>query len=154
MTTEKKFIIFTDLKEFTYKNALLTDKQIEEILSNFDTIVKASAQKHDIKLVKSIGDAYFAVSDDAKNAFIFSEEILKQSQEYDAKQKIDIKKISLRITLSYGSITQNKSLDLEDYFGEAINLGARIMDMTPGGQIFCTSQVTDALKDTAEVKYL
>lgn len=154
MTTEKKFIIFTDLKDFTYKNALLTDKQIEEILSNFDTIVKASAQKHDIKLVKSIGDAYFAVSDDAKKAFIFSEEILKESQEYDAKQKIDIKKISLRITLTYGSITQNKSLDLEDYFGEAINLGARIMDMTPGGQIFCTSQVTDALKDAAEVKYL
>lgn len=154
MTTEKKYIIFTDLKDFTYKNALLTDKQIEKILSTFDSLVKSAAETYDIKLIKSIGDAYFAVSETALGAHKFASHILTESQNYDATQKIDIKKISLRVTITYGSITQNRAMDLEDYFGEAINLGARIMDMTPGGQIFCTQEVQTELKDADSIKYI
>lgn len=67
---------------------------------------------------------------------------------YDDVQKLDVKKISLRVTITYGNITRNPALDLEDYFGEAINLGARIMDMTPVGKIFCSESVIEqASKD-------
>jgi len=142
---QQKYIIFTDLKDFTYKNALLTDSQVETILHTFDTIVRKSADRHQVKLVKSIGDAYFSVSETAQNAYKFAQDILDTSFEYDAKQHIDLKKISLRVTITYGSITQNKALDLEDYFGEAINLGARVMDMTPAGYIFCTQEIEKEL---------
>lgn len=154
MTTEKKYIIFTDLKDFTYKNALLTDKQIEEILSHFDRLVQSASKAYDVKLIKSIGDAYFAVSQNAENAYKFAQDILSESKKYDEKQKIDIKKISLRVTITYGSVTQNTALDLEDYFGEAINLWARIMDMTPGGQIFCTQEVEHELTKVCDIKYI
>jgi hypothetical protein len=29
---EKKYVIFTDIKEFTYKNWLLTNRQVEKML--------------------------------------------------------------------------------------------------------------------------
>jgi hypothetical protein len=51
---EKKYIILSDIKEFTYKNALLTNLQIEQMLQSFDDIVMLSAQKYDISIVKSI----------------------------------------------------------------------------------------------------
>ncbi|MCH8518274.1 hypothetical protein LAT59_00715 [Candidatus Gracilibacteria bacterium] len=142
--SEEKYIIFTDLKDFTYKNSLLTSSQIQEILTKFDSFVKEASRKYQVKLLKSIGDAYFVISDSAEAAYGFSTHLLELSKEYDDTQKLDIKKISLRLTLTYGAITKNTSLDLEDYFGEPINLGARIMDITPAGHIFCTEEVMHA----------
>jgi class 3 adenylate cyclase len=77
--SEKKYIIFTDLKDFTYKNSLLTDTQISEILSTFQHIVEESAKQRKIKIVKSIGDAYFSVSEDPEDAYNFAKDILEQS---------------------------------------------------------------------------
>jgi len=152
--SEKKYIIFTDLKEFTYKNTLLTDSQISTILEKFHEIVKTWADTYGVKIIKSIWDAYFAISDNAEPAYRFSNEILSLSQKYDEKQNIALKKISLRITITYWNITQNTALDLEDYFGEAINLWARIMDMTPEGKIFCTEQVKENLSSKKKAQYI
>ena len=60
---EKKFIIFTDLKDFTYKNSLLTSRQIQDLLTQFDTYVKQTSEKYNIKILKSIGDAYLLICD-------------------------------------------------------------------------------------------
>jgi class 3 adenylate cyclase len=46
------------------------------------------------------------------------------------------------------------ALNLEDYFGEAINLGSRIMDITPSGQIFCTQEVQKILHTKVHSQYL
>lgn len=151
---KQNYIIFTDLKDFTYKNSLLTDKQITEILEDFHQIVSQAAEKYNVKIIKSIGDAYFSISENVSDAYGFSQAIIEQSQVNDTKQKIDLKKISLRVTITYGSITQNHSLDLEDYFGEAINLGARIMDITPAGNIFCTRDVQEKLWTNTYIKYI
>lgn len=151
---QEKYIIFTDLKDFTYKNTLLTDTQVAEILRVFDNIIREAAKKYEVSVIKSIGDAYFAVSETAEAAYLFSKYILEKAQENDAQHKINIKKISLRVTLSYGNISRNTALELEDYFGEAINLGARIMDMTPEGKIFCTEAVKQELSKEVFSEYL
>ena len=143
--SQKKFIIFTDLKDFTYKNSLLTAYQIQQILSQFDSSVKKVSEKYNIKILKSIWDAYFLISENPQDTYLFSVELLKLAEDYDTQEKLDIKKISLRITLTFGTITQNNSVELEDYFWEAINLGARIMDMTPPWHIFCTSEVQEQI---------
>lgn len=154
MSTEKKYIIFTDLKDFTYKNSLLTDKQLSEILNKFEEVVQKSAKRNNIRIIKSIGDAFLCVWEQAVNAYTFASEILLESQKYDEIQRIEIKKVALRVTITYGNITQNMSLNLEDYFGEAINLGARIMDMTPAGKIFCSLDVKNQLSAHIPVKYV
>ena len=61
--SEKKFIIFTDLKDFTYKNSLLTSRQIQDLLTQFDVYVKQTSEKHNVKILKSIGDAYLLICD-------------------------------------------------------------------------------------------
>lgn len=152
--SEKKYIIFTDLKDFTYKNTLLTDSQVAEILSSFDAIIRQASKTYAVSVIKNIGDAYFIIAEKVQNAYEFAQAILEASQSYDAQCKIDIKKISLRVTLTYGTIARNTALELEDYFGEAINLGARIMDMTPAGKIFCSEEVKHALGEHIEAEYL
>ena len=152
--SEKKFILFTDLKDFTYKNSLLTSAQIQQILTQFDIYVKEISENYNIKLLKSIWDAYFLVCDNPKDAFDFSTELLELAEEYDSSHKLEIKKISLRITITYWTVTRNTSLELEDYFWEAINLWARIMDMTPAGHIFCTSEVQKQISQYGDLQYL
>lgn len=147
----KKFVIFTDLKDFTYKNALLTDIQIEEILSAFEKVVLTAAKKYSVQVVKSIGDAYLALWDDGKKVYGFSQMILRESLKYDETQKIEIKKIGLRITLTHGGVTQKDSMQLDDYFWESINLGSRMMGIAPKSSIFCTKEVVEKLKNLPEV---
>lgn len=154
MPVDKKYIIFTDLKDFTYKNALLTDEQIKKILKEFDSLVQAGAKKYSVQIIKSIGDAYLSVCDSPSNAYKFANFILEESKKHDEKEHIDLKKISLRATITYGSVTQNRVLDLDDYFWEAINLWARIMDMTPAGQIFCWDAVQKKLQKICKVQYI
>ena len=144
----KKFVIFIDLKDFTYKNALLTDMQIEEILTAFEDIVVASADKYGLTIVKSIGDAYLVLWERGDNAFAFSQEILTESRKYDKEQKIEIKKIGLRVTMTFWTVTKKESMKLDDYFGESINLWSRMMSVTPKSAIFCTKEVVDMLKTT------
>lgn len=146
----KKYVIFTDLKDFTYKNALLTDNQIAEILNNFEQIVQGSAEKYEIELVKSIGDAYLALANKWEQAYNFAQEIVEISQKYDAKQKIEIKEIGLRVTLTYGFVSQKESLNQVDYFGEAINLCSRMMSITPKGAIFCSQEVWENIKTVSK----
>jgi len=150
----KKFIIFTDLKNFTYKNSLLTDTQIGQILTKFESIITSSAEVHNITLVKSIGDSYLALSDNVNDTTLFSQEIVKVSQKYDTTQKLDLKKISLRVTLTYGHISEHISLNLKDYFGEAINMGSRIMDITPAGKIFCSEEVRHKLPSVVSSTFI
>lgn len=143
---EKQCIIFTDLKDFTYKNSLLTAHQISEILLHFEKIVRETAEKYGIHLVKNIGDAYFWICTEIETSLQFAQEISTLAEAYDATQRIDLKKISLRITLTYGVITASPLHHGEDYFGEMINLWARIMDITPAGHIFCTKEIYEANK--------
>ena len=143
----EKYVIFTDLKDFTYKNSLLTDAQVEDILWGFEKIVRSSAQKYDIELVKSIGDAYLAVCDEGKEAYLFAQDIIKNGKKYDVNQKIPIKEIGLRVTITSWIVNKKNSLEKEDYFWECINLGARIMDITPKGAIFCTKDVSEKLSE-------
>jgi len=152
--SEKKFIIFTDLKDFTYKNSLLTSRQVQEILSQFDQYVKEISEKYHVKILKSIGDAYFLLSENPFDVYHFATELIELAERYDREQKLDLKKISLRITITHWAVSRNTSLELEDYFWEAINLGARIMDMTPAGQIFCTSEVEKHISQYTQVQDL
>ena len=152
--SDKKFVIFADLKDFTYKNALLTAKQIQEILSEFDRIAQKSAQKHEVTILKSIWDAYLILADTIESAYNFSIDLLELSEKYDRTQKLIIKKISLRVTITYWTITQNNSLKQEDYFWEAINIWARVMDITPAGHIFCTSEVFMCMENQSEIQKL
>jgi uncharacterized protein (DUF697 family) len=143
--TEKKYVILTDIKEFTYKNGLLTNQQIEKMLWAFDDIVMRWAEKYNISVVKSIWDAYLCFSDEIINAYDFSQYIIQESQKYDDQEKLEIKHMALRVSITYGDVVENKAMKLDDFFWESINLASRIIGITPRWKIFCTQQVRQLL---------
>lgn len=138
---EKKYILLIDIKEFTYKNSLLTNAQVEEILNTFEDIIREYATSYELEIVKSIGDAYLVLSNTYEGALWFSQDILKASQKYDAKQSIELKHIALRVSITYGDIRRKKSLDINDYFGDMINICSRINAITPKWMIYVDSEV-------------
>lgn len=144
---ENRYVIFIDIKEFSYKNALLTDKQVEKILHTFEDIVVQASKAFEVEIVKSIGDAYMVLAKSPDEAYNFSLWVIGWSQTYDNEQKIDLSKVAVRIGINYGEVTKNVSMSLDDYFWDAINLAARIVDMTPAGHIFCSAIVSDMIKN-------
>jgi len=149
--TEKKFIILVDIKEFTYKNSLLTNLQIEQMLQSFDEIVMKLAEKHKVSIIKSIWDAYLATTKWVENAIEYTQNVMKKTREYDQTHKISIKRLELRAAISYGDITKSKTMNLDDYFGESINLASRMIDLAPAGKIFLCSKVRDQMSDTTKL---
>jgi len=145
--SHKKFVIFVDISNFSYKNSLLTDSQVETILSTFENIIFSVSKTFDIQVIKSLWDAYMLLWSESNAVYNFCVWVLNASQVYDIEKKIDIFKLWLRIGISHGEITKNISMDLDDYFGESINLASRIMEVVPEWQIFSTKNLVDDLPD-------
>jgi len=151
---EKKYIILIDIKEFTYKNTLLTDKQVWEILTTFESIVTGHFSRNNISIIKSIWDAYLCFAHTPKDAYEFTRSVISQSQKYDKKERVAIKKLSLRASICYGDVTKNKTMDLDDYFGDPINLASRMMPFVPSGEIFIDGKAHAEIRELGKTAHV
>lgn len=91
--------MFTDIKDFTLKTSLLTQKQINKLLDTHDSIVLSIFEKYNSKIVKTIWDAYMVVFEDPKEAIKSAIEIQKSLIELNKDKKINLYKIEVRITI-------------------------------------------------------
>ncbi len=105
-------------------------------------------KKHGGAVVKTIGDAVMAAFSDSKDALAAAVEL----QEYFNGKNPDTR-LRLRVTLNTGSclaVNLNSSID---YFGNTVNLGAKIQSIAEAGQIGFTEDfyqspsVRDFLKE-------
>ena len=64
-------IIFTDLKDFTLKTSLLTQKQIDALLDDQDQLMLDSLKKFNGTLIKTIGDSYMMFFEDIEKSLAF-----------------------------------------------------------------------------------
>nr|MDD3719768.1 adenylate/guanylate cyclase domain-containing protein [Candidatus Gracilibacteria bacterium] len=133
-------ILFTDLKDYTLKTSLLTQKQMDEILDNQDLIIKNSLKKYDGNLIKIIGDSYMIYFIDPLNSLLFSINIQEQLKKYNDAKLLNLLKIEIRIALDYGMIHRKEIFKGSDYFGETVNISARLIGKTIENSIFITER--------------
>lgn len=123
---------------------------METLLKNFEECIVWAAEKYKIQVVKSIWDAYLSFAETVEDAKDFALEALSSAQKYDAGIRIDLMKIAPRATISYGKVHFRAGKDLSDYFGDAINLASRMMEVTPSYCIFTDKKAVSELKNASE----
>lgn len=134
----KWWILFTDIKDFTLKTSLLTQKQIEKLLNKQDEIVLPIINKYFWKIIKTIWDSYMIVFEKAENTTLASIEIQNEIEKYNSNIDLNLYKIELRISADFWNLERKMNLWKIDYFWEAVNLASRLQHKTPENKIFIT----------------
>lgn len=135
-------IMFTDIAGYTNFVETHGDITAKSLLQKHNEIIFPIIKKHSGNVIKTIGDAIMASFLDTKNAVIAAVDIQKALKKHNVNAE-KIKKINIRIGIHAGDALQ----DGNDYFGDAVNVAARIEPTGSAGQIMVSESVYNAVKD-------
>ncbi len=127
---------FVDLSGFTALSQKLSPADLTALLSGFSATSSEIVHDHDGRLVKFIGDAVMWVSSTP-------ERLVRTATDLLGHPRVRQSGLRLRAGLSYGTVLAING----DYFGNAVNLAARLVDAASPGQILAASDIRDALPD-------
>lgn len=160
---ENGVVMFTDFVDFSMKakslKPLTLIRQLEKYFTKFDEIVG----KYNLEKIKTIGDAYMAVSgvtEDKPEAAIRSclaaleiRDYMRMEREIAIALKRDFWEI--RIGLHMGPLVAGiigSSKFSFDIWGDTVNIAARAEAMTKHGSISVTASIFDKIKDYFETE--
>ncbi|MCC6994302.1 MAG: adenylate/guanylate cyclase domain-containing protein [Deltaproteobacteria bacterium] len=135
-------IVFTDLKSSTQLYERIGDlKAFELVRRHFDGVARAIAQNGGA-LVKTIGDAVMAAFTRASDAIAAAIAMQDEIDRFNAEN--GGREIVLKIGMHRGAsiaVTLNESLD---YFGQTVNVAARVQGLAGADEILLTEDVFQA----------
>lgn len=152
MELVKRAIVFTDLKDFTLRNTLLTHKQIDELIDVQKDIVEPLVTEFGWDIVKTIWDAYMVAFESVKSSLDYSKALHLRTSLYNTRVKNPLRQLVFRTTISYGTVNMKDSERGMDYFWDPVNISARMQDLIKEEGIFFDNFVFDQLEHF-ELKY-
>jgi adenylate cyclase len=127
---------FADLSGFTALTQRLTPAELSSLLDAFNTAVTEVVHADGGRVVKFIGDEVMWVSSTPEQLAKVAIDLVEHPRARDAG-------LLVRAGLSYGRVLAIGG----DYFGNAVNLAARLVGAAAPGQILAASDVRDALPE-------
>lgn len=130
-------LLFTDLKGSTAMYERLGDLNAYALVREHFALLGATVQEHSGAIVKTIGDAVMAVFSRPTDAVSAALDILGEIERYNSEHGDP--SIILKIGAHCGpsiAVTLNDNLD---YFGQTVNVAARVQSLADAGEI-CVSE--------------
>lgn len=146
LAVESTTILFTDLVGSTAMYDRLGDaKAFSLVWTHFD-ILHEIVERYRGAIVKTIGDAIMAVFARPHDALAAADELHARVAEY-CRSKGHEHPVQLKVGLHEGpsiAVTANERLD---YFGQTVNLAARVQAMSEGEDIVLTKALAERVDD-------
>lgn len=124
MPTFTKTVVFTDIANYTLSTAKASREELVQLIENHESHTKEIFEPYGGILVKNLGDSFMAIFDSATAALRACLEIVESTI------KLGDQELSIRASLATGDVEEIAG----DYFGEAVNLSARINSKAPAGE--------------------
>ena len=131
---------FADLSGFTALTQLLTPSELSELLLEFGGAVSDLVHADGGRVVKFIGDEVMWVTSTPELLAKVAVDLVEHPRAREAGLKV-------RAGLGYGRVLAIGG----DYFGNAVNLAARLVVAAAPGQILASSEVRDELPDWSAI---
>lgn len=132
MTVTGHTFAIVDLAGFTALTETHGDTEAADIATRFAEIARGNLARGDV-LVKTIGDAVLLASPNPSRGIALVTRLLADCAELD-------KFLAARSGMHHGPAAERAG----DYFGNAVNLTARLAGHASGGQVLATTQVAQA----------
>jgi class 3 adenylate cyclase len=127
---------FVDLSGFTALTQTLTPAELSATLNEFGNTASDVVHAHGGRVVKFLGDAVMWVSSDPARLAKIALDLVHHARASEAG-------IQVRGGLGYGEILAMSG----DYFGNAVNLAARLVAAAAPGQVLAAAELYEQLPD-------
>jgi class 3 adenylate cyclase len=147
-------LLFTDLKGSTAMYDRIGDlKAFSLVQQHFERLTK-SIQSNNGAVVKTIGDAVMASFDKPADAVKAAASMLKEIEEFNIEQGST--EIILKIGIHQGASIAVTLNDRLDYFGQSVNIAARVQGLAGAEEIYLTKNVylSPGVKELLEEFYV
>jgi adenylate cyclase len=140
ITVGEQSLLFTDLRGSTAMYHDLGDaRAYAQVRSHFG-VLSDVIQKHHGGIVKTIGDAVMAAFSNPGDAFAAAEAMFADIAEANRKSP-ERQQLVLKAGLHAGPCLAVNANDRLDYFGTAVNLAARLVDYSRGGELAVSDEI-------------
>ena len=138
----RQHIVFTDLKGSTELYERIGDLNVLALVQQHFERLTLVTVRHNGAIIKTLGDAVMAAfmrpADTVKAALAMRSEIARFNAERTEPDLI------LKVGLHRGAAIAVTFNDRLDYFGQSVNIAARVEALADGGEICLTREVNDA----------
>ena len=143
-TAQRDLLVgFADLVGYTALSRTITPKQLAQLVRRFEDTVNDVVTRNGGQVVKLVGDGAMFVHDDADAGCRAALEIVSALGE-------DADLPAVRVGLAAGGVTSLHG----DYFGEVVNLSARLVAVAPPSSVVCDEVVRERVGDGFAFKAL
>jgi adenylate cyclase len=134
IVTRERTVGFADLVGYTRSARALSPAQLAEAISRFESHVADVVSRAGGRVVKLIGDeAMFVIDDGVKACELASELVRALSADPQLPQ--------VRIGLAAGPVVAHHG----DYYGDVVNLAARLAKIAEPGEVLVSKSLADRL---------
>ncbi len=131
-------ILFADIASSTELYDTLGDARAMAIIESVLDQARIAVLAHEGRVVKTIGDEVMAVLSSADEGMLAASDIQLRIA---GMPVTDNHKLAIRIGFHYGPAIEERN----DYFGDAVNVAARMTALAKGGQIITNAETVAAL---------
>ncbi len=146
-------ILFTDMKDFTFRSSVLNKKNLDTLIQNQNTMILPPVKDNNGEVVKTIGDSYMVLFENVSDALNCAIQIQKWASHYNAEKKI-LEKIEFRIAISTWTLSEVEGIKGSDYFWNTVNIASRLLNQTAAGRILVTDGTFQEAKDGFTLAHL
>ena len=140
-------IMFVDMAGFAERTARQSREQNRNLMRDFSGLIIPLIPRYKGRHVKSIGDAFLCAFRSPTDAVHCGMAMHDAVASYNRDRNL-ADPVQIRVALNLGEVR----LEPTDVFGEAVNIAARVEELTPAGEIYLTGVVYLAM-NKAEVPY-
>jgi hypothetical protein len=126
MASYTKTVVFTDLANYTQSTAKVDRSQLRQLIADHEAHTQRLFDPYGGQLVKNLGDSFMALFDSSTDALRACMDLVESTIALGDKE------MSFRASACTGDVEEING----DYFGEAVNLSARINSKTPAGEMW------------------
>jgi class 3 adenylate cyclase len=135
-------LMFTDLRGSTSLYARIGDGAAYRLVREHFAYLADAVRRHDGGIVKTIGDAVMAAFSDPAQAVAAALEIQRNVARFNASIGADAERgLAIKLGLHVGPAIAVTLNDRLDYFGQTVNLAARLQGQSRGGDIVMSAQL-------------
>lgn len=134
-------ILFTDLKGSTALYEKTGDMTAYNLVQAHFDILKAATRKHAGAIVKTIGDAIMAAFSTPEDGVRSALEMFDNIRQMNLSGQTHGEEVTVKIGLNAGTTLAVTANEMLDYFGQSVNVAARVQGLADGGELWLTDTV-------------
>ncbi|MGI8793108.1 MAG: adenylate/guanylate cyclase domain-containing protein, partial [Acidimicrobiales bacterium] len=140
-------IMFSDIEGFTTIMERLGDHQASVLLKEHNDIIRGAVEKHRGFEVKNQGDGFMMAFDSASRALRCAIAIQQKLAEFNGDRSGEV--IDVRIGMHTGEAIR----DADDFFGNTVNVAARVAGEASGQEIVVSGLLKDLCAASGEFTF-